>query len=426
MFATARLRVLSEILLVVSFSSISMFASARESILHNFSGTSAAPAAGLVSDAAGNFYGVTGTGTPACMTECGSVFKLSPNGMGWSFEVLHIFTGGNDGSLPQVPVTLDAEGNVYGTTTAGGGSCPLQGSEGCGIVFKLSQNGSGGWSETVLHRFSKTSDGAIPLSNLIFDASGNLYGTTEFSGATRACPQGCGTIYKLSPSGSSWSFSVIHTFNSTGGSFGGIIFFDSEGTMFGTTGGGGTVNALCGSGCGVVFKLVPSGSSWTETVLYKFTGGSDGQTPYPLAMDSAGNLFGTALFGGLSTCQALGCGTAFELSPKGSGYTFSVTHSFNGTDGQIPIGIIPDGKGNLFGTTESTGTGSCEGACGKIFKLAPKTGGGWTETTLHSFSGGNDGSFPFGGVILDSAGNLYGTAAGGGTAMQGVAFKITQ
>jgi hypothetical protein len=220
---------------------------------------------------------------------------------------------------------------------------------------------------------------------------------------------------------------VIHTFNSTGGSFGGIIFFDNEGTMFGTTGGGGNVNPLCGGGCGVVFKLVPSGATWTETVLYKFMGGADGQTPYPLVMDAAGNLFGTALFGGLPICEPLGCGTAFELSPKNGGYTFNVLHRFTGNDGQIPIGIIPDAQGNLFGTTESTGTAdSCDLACGKVFKLSPKAGGGWTETTLHSFSGGNDGSLPLGGVILDAAGNLYGTTADGGRAKQGVAFKITQ
>lgn len=419
--------VLGRILVVLAVMTPWTLAAATEQVLHAFSGTSAGPSSNLVFDAQGNLYGVTASGYGACSGSCGTVFKLSPSANGWTFTSLYTFTGGNDGAYPQAPLTIDANGNLYGTTPLGGGSCPLQSTAGCGTVFRISPNGSGGWTETVLHRFTKTSDGAVPVVGVVFDQSGNLYGTTQFSGATHACPQGCGTIYKLTQNGSSWTFSVVHTFNSTGGSFGGVIFFDREGNMFGTTGGGGIVNRACGSGCGVVFEMTPSDSTWTETVLYKFTGASDGWDPFPLTMDVDGNLFGTTLFGGSSPCKPNGCGTAFKLTPSGSTYSFKTIHNFTGSDGQIPVGIVADANDNVFGTTETTGTAnSCSGACGTVFRLADGSGGKWTETILHRFSGGNDGSTPFGGVIMDSAGNLYGTTATGGTSNQGVAFKIIQ
>jgi uncharacterized repeat protein (TIGR03803 family) len=185
----------------------------------------------------------------------------------------------------------------------------------------------------------------------------------------------------------------------------------------------------------VVFKLSPmSGGGWQETVLHTFSGGSDGAASVAnLIMDASGNLYGTTSAGGdlSTTCFQTGCGVVFELSPdSGGGWTETVLHTFGGADGSFPMaGLAMDSAGNLYGTTLRGGNLSvCGGSgCGGVFELSPKVGGGWTETVLHKFgAGGRDGINPQGGVILDAAGNLYGTTRGGGDNTQGTVFKISR
>jgi uncharacterized repeat protein (TIGR03803 family) len=405
------------------------FAAGNETVLYNFSGSSSNPSAGLVADANGNLFGVAGLEQPNCTQHCGSVFELSPTATGWSFNLLYEFKGGGDGVDPQGPLVFDAAGNLYGTTTYGGGSCPFQ-KQGCGTVFELSPNSNGSWSETVLYRFKQTSDGAAPVTGVILDSSGNVYGTTEFAGLVNTIsPNGCGTVYELTHSGGSWSFSVLHTLVAATGCSGGTLTFDTTGNLYVAAGSGGTANNHCGNGCGLIFKLTPRGSAWTESALYSFTGGSDGDTPFPLIFGSDGNLYGAALFGGSGACAIGdgGCGTIFKLTPSGSSWSFSVLQAFNGNDGEEPVGVTLAANGNLYGTTENGGAAStkCSDGCGTVFELTPTGSGQWTESVLYAFPGGTEGSQPPGGVILGASGNLYGVASDGGTANGGVAFEIT-
>src|SRR6202050_418395 len=406
----------------------SAFAAGSETLLYTFGGTSSNPSAALVADANGNLYGVTGIESPSCTQHCGSVFELSPTATGWSFHLLYEFKGGGDGVSPQGPLVFDAAGNLYGTTTYGGGTCPFE-KNGCGTVFQLSPNSNGTWSETVLYRFRQTSNGASPVTGVILDASGNVYGATEFAGLVNTIsPSGCGTVYELTPTGGSWSFTVLHTLVAATGCSGGTLTFDTAGNLYVAAGSGGTANNHCGNGCGLIFRLAPTASGWTESVLYTFTGGSDGDTPFPLIFGSDGNLYGAALFGGSGACPIGygGCGTIFKLTPSGSSWSFSLLQTFNGNDGELPVGITLAANGNLYGATEDGGAAStqCSDGCGTVFELTPTASGEWTETVLYRFTGGNDGSQPPGGVILDAAGNLYGVTSFGATG-GGVAFEIT-
>ena len=319
--------------------------------------------------------------------------------------VLHSFAGGADGGHPYAGLIMDASGNLYGTTSSGGADAG-------GTVFKLAPNGSGGYMESVPHSFTGGSDGGGPYAGLIIDSAGNLYGTTS-GGAS-----GYGTVFKLAPNGSGgYTETTLYTF--TGGSDGansyaGLIM-DTSGNLYGTTSGG-------GSGYGTVFKLAPNGSGgYTETTLHAFTGQPDGANSYAgLIMDTSGNLYGTTYGGGAS-----GNGAVFKLAPNGSGgYTESVLYSFAGQpDGAKPqAGLIIDSAGNLYGTT---GAGGSSGYYGTVFKLAPNGSGGYTESVLHSFTGGSDGAGPYAGLIMDSGGNLYGTTeAGGGSGYWGTVFKL--
>jgi uncharacterized repeat protein (TIGR03803 family) len=293
-------------------------------------------------------------------------------------------------------------GNLYGTTFAGGSYVC---SGGCGTVFKLTPSGT----ETVLYRFTG-GDGANPTAGLIADASGNLYGTTELGGGANGCSGGCGTVFKLTPSGTE---TVLYRF--TGGSDGASPFAaliaDGAGNLYGTTFFGGA------SGHGTVFKLTPSG---TETVLYSFTGGSDGANPLAgLIADAAGNIYGMTNNGGAGSF-----GTVFKLIPSGN---LAVLHSFSGgSDGAFPgLGsLIADAAGNLYGmTVEGGGSGCGAIGCGTVFKLTPSG----TETVLYRFTGGSDGAFPhaglIAGLIADAAGHLYGTTNGSGSG-NGTVFEI--
>jgi uncharacterized repeat protein (TIGR03803 family) len=368
---------------------------------------------------AGNLYGTTFSGGSAvCTGGCGTVFKLTPsrNDRRWRETVLYGFTG-SDGTNPAAglnPVAgliADAAGNLYGTTEFGGGASGCSG--GCGTVFKVTPSGT----ETVLHSFTG-SDGASPVAGLIADAAGNLYGTTELGGGTIGCSGGCGTVFKVTPKGVE---SVLYSFK--GGSDGAnpfaALIADAAGNLYGTTFFGGA------SGKGTVFKLTPSGA---ESVLYSFTGENDGANPLTgLIADAAGNFYGMTNNGGTGMY-----GTVFKLTPKGK---LTVLHSFaGGTDGAFPgLGsLIADVSGNLYGMTVEGGVGGtpacfANGAigCGTVFKLTPSG----TETVLYSFTGGSDGGFPHAGLtaalIPDTAGKLYGmTINGGGPASGGTVFEI--
>jgi uncharacterized repeat protein (TIGR03803 family) len=334
----------------------------------------------------------------------------APLAQAQSYTVLHSFTGWADGANAHAGLIRDAAGNLYGTTSYGGagqnGGCPYQLSLGCGIVFRLDPAGN----ETV-YPFTGA-NGAVPMASLILDSAGNLYGTTCDGGTSDG-----GVVFKLDPSGTE---TVLYSF--TGGTDGGCpeagLIRDSAGNLFSTASRGGTANQ------GVVFQLDPAG---VETVLYSFTGEADGGDPEGLVRDSAGNFYGTTFTGGISRDACLGhtCGVIFKLSPSGK---ITVLYSFTGgTDGGNPAGVVRDPAGNLYGTAEAGGatTGACatglrHPGCGVVFKL--DTAG--REIVLHTFTGGADGAYPFAGLIRDSAGNLYGTTLNGGTADDGVVYEL--
>jgi uncharacterized repeat protein (TIGR03803 family) len=357
------------------------------SVLYSFvgdSGSGASPFAGLIEDAAGNFYGTTTAGGAIGV---GTAFKLAPDG---SETVLHSFSDGSDGGIPFAGLVEDAQGNLYGTTYSGGDPrCN------CGVVFEIDAAGN----ESVLHTFEGGDDGATPYDGLILDKHSNLYGTTTEGGG--AC--NCGMAFKLSPKG---KLSVLHAF--TGGSDGSFpyagLVMDKHGNLYGASyQGGGACN------CGAIFKIDSAGD---ESVLYVFTGNdSDGAYPQAsLIMDKKGNLYGTTKFGGTSNG-----GTVFMLAPDN---TETILHSFSGgADGAVVYaGLVADKKGNLYGTTLVGGGADA----GTVFKVAP--GGG--ETVLYSFLDGNDGATPYGGAILDDKDNLYGTTSEGGVNGFGTVFEI--
>jgi uncharacterized repeat protein (TIGR03803 family) len=340
-------------------------------------------------------------------------------------RTVYAFTGGSDGARPFAGLIMDSSGNFYGTTAVGGtvnGSC----SAGCGTVFKLAPDGNGGYNESVLYAFTGGSDGGFPEAGLILDSSGNLYGTT-WGGGTGAgtncntAPSGCGVVFKLAPSGGGYVESVLYTFSgvSPGVSDGqnpyASLLMDTAGNLYGTTQGGGADTA------GTVFRLTPSGGAYTESILYSFSGRGDGGGPMAgLIMDSAGNLYGTTATGGSSVCMG-GCGTVFRLAPNGGGYTESVLYAFTDAgDGGTPRGnLIVDGSGNLYSTTEGGGNGY-----GVVFELTPNGSGGYAESVLHAFNSGTDGAYPVAGLIVDSAGDLYGTTIEGGVGDSGTIFKL--
>ena len=402
---------------------------AQEKVLHYFGAKPALnPAAPLISDAAGNLYGTTGIGgnvgsCPQAPHICGTVFKLERTSSGFRYRLPYIFKGGSDGDDPQGGLVFDTAGNLYGSTLNGGSKTCFGQPYGCGTIFELAPT-SHGWSETVIHRFaSDGSDGALPTGSLTVDASGNLYGTTFGGGGSSCFGFGCGTVFELSPGSNGWTETVLYSF--AGGSDGdapqGNLIFDTKGNLYGVAGRGGVTNGICPDGCGVVFELTPqAGGGWTQTVVYSFTGGSDGAFPSSgVILDAQDNLYGTAAGGGATACTN-GCGTVFELSPSGSGWNFSTLYGFSGSDGDLPVGIVLAPSGDLFGATEFAGSGGW----GNVFKLVPGSGT-WTETVLHQFTGGKDGGQPPAGVILDTAGNLYGTTFDGGASDWGVVFEIT-
>src|SRR6266704_2437178 len=294
----------------------------------------------LETDGAGNIYGTTVLGGDF---GSGTIFKLSPTPSGWEPTVLYSFTSGADGGEPYKGVTLDRDGNLYGTAVAGGsGSCE----GGCGVVYKLTNSG-GTWTQTVIHAFTGGDDGSGPGARVAVDPHGNVYGMTPTGGAF-----GLGTIYQLHPGANgNYSFKVIHS----------------------------------------------------------FTGGADGSSGSAGKMVLRnGHLYGAATTGG-----AFGSGIAFELRPTQVGeWDFKTLYSFRGQpDGVFPYGaLLFDRSGNIYGTTYYGGINGV----GAVYQLAPRPTGEWRERVLYSFAGGGDGNSPISHMNFDSVGNLYGTTSEGG------------
>ncbi len=373
-------------------------------VLHTFpafSGDGIFPYSPLSLDARGRLYGTTFQGGDVG-SGFGTVFEMSKSGDDTILFNFNYYSG--VGAFPTQPLLRTADGTIYGTAAAGNG--------GSGVVFKLSPKGE----ETILYNFEggQNSNPKIASSGVIMDAAGNLYGVT-LSGGHSACnknrPPYCGTVYKLDPKG---KLTVLHSF--TGGSDGaapaGNLIMDKAGNLYGVTlfGGDSSCPLLIQGvpGCGVIFKMDPTGK---ETVLYKFKGGKDGAAPTAgsgLLMDAAGNLYGTAEFGGEfgQACEVgqgqdnYGCGTVFKLASDG---TFTVLHEFSndGSEGVTPNGgLVSDPSGNLYGTTSEESL--VEGIGGTVFKLSPAG----KLTVLYSFEGQTDS--PTAGLVRDSSGNLYG------------------
>ena len=324
-----------------------------------------------------------------------------PSGGAGSENALYSFAGGNDPKLPYAGLVFDKTGNLYGTTELGG-------TNNQGTVFEITPNPNGTWTETVLYNFTGGSDGGQPYGSLVFDPAGNLYGTTNFGGSSN-CNMGCGTVFELIPGSGGWTQTVLYAFS--GGSDGrepsARVRLDAAGNLYGTTLEGGNIGSVCSTGCGTVFKLAHGSNGWTESVLYAFQGGADGAYPYDgLTFDPAGNLYGTTYAGGASAS-----GTIFKLTTGSSGWTESVLHAFTGGhDGKYPFGdLIFDAAGNLYGTAFQGGSGY-----GLVYELSPSSTGGWHERTLHVFQNAPAGS-PVAGVVIDPAGNLYGTTMLGAT-----------
>lgn len=382
--------------------------------IHGFVGGTdgAAPVASLVADASGNLYGTTSeggskTGCPASgQIGCGIVFELLPpsnRGGAWKESVLYRFTGGSDGAIPLAGLVFDQSGNLYGTTAEGGtfdGVCTNgQTDFGCGVIFELSPQANGKWTESVLYSFTGLDDGSYPVANLIFDGSGNLYGTTELGGNCTTC----GTVFELSPSGSQgWSETTLYQFqvNSDGQLPVAGLLFDQIGDLYGTTMAGGTT-----AGAGTVFELMPpaqQGQAWTEILLYEFPGGDLASPKSTLIFDAADNLYGTA-----------SSDAVFELSPTDGGpwnettlYTFGQHHSSSPW-----AGLVADKLGNLYGTTEGKG-------CGSVYRLQKSQSGSWNEAELDFSDGNNTPCSSEASLIFGKWGAAYGTTESSGDCKQ--------
>lgn len=406
-------------------------------VLHIFTGGSdgAIPVGGLTMDRAGNLYGATAAGGNTgsncqfggAANGCGTVFRLVRGSSGWVLSPLYAFQGYADGLFPSGRVIFGPDGALYGVTQSGGEATCNAGFGTCGIVFRMTPPASVcksiicPWQKSTIFSFNGP-DGAEPMSEVVFDHAGNLYGTTYGGGGhgNDICfydNNGCGTVYELTPSNGAWTEAVLHAFPAT--AFDGQnpyanLIFDSAGNLYGSMPQGGA------SGEGAVFQLSPSGSGWMENLLYSFHTNSTGIEPEGGLLLASGSLIGTTSTGGTGDG-----GTVFELTPGQGGWTFNLMYSLSGQQYFGPrASLTMDAAGNLYGTTVSGGAHGY----GSAFKLTPSNGG-WTYTSLHDFTGGTDGTYVASNLIMDADGNLYGVASGGasGSCFRGcgVVFEIT-
>ena len=364
-------------------------------VIYNFTGNGsdgATPYGGPTLDRSGNLYGTTYLGGTY---GSGSVYRLSPRGSSWTYSSLYSFKGASDGAGPAFgSLVIGGNRALFGTTEAGGNF---------GTAFAVC-NCPG--REIVLHRFGTGTDGAQPIGGVVLDAAGNFFGTTSLGGAFAN-----GTVFGAKRSGSTWTEAVLYSF--TGGDDGASppagVTVDANGNLYGTTSFGGV------NGSGVVYQLSRSGSGWKQTVLYNFQGIDDGQNPVGgVVLDAAGNLYGTTFDGGIN-----GGGTVYQLSPSDGGWIFTTLYSFSGGYGGPYNKLTLDSKGNIYGFTNGDGAFGL----GSVFKLTPANGG-WTFTDLYDFTGGSQGASPYGSVAVDGDGNVFGTAAVGGSQNQGLVFEI--
>jgi len=385
------------------------FAVTEPTLMHTFTGGNdgSYPDGSLTADAAGNLYGTTQIGGAFGW---GTVFELSPTPEGkWRFSLLYTFTGGADGGNPLGNLVFDANGNAYATASSGG-------ADGFGVIFELSPPAHAGkaWNENVLYSFQGDGDGALPFGNVVFDAAGNLYGTTSIGGHSHInCLAGCGTIYELSPAGNGvWTERVLHqlldAFGDGAEPRAGLVM-DASGNLYGTTYEGGNNSQCGGYGCGSVFEMSPpvSGKHWSFKTLIDFNGIDGALVRGGVTLGANGALFGSTIYGGTHNA-----GIVFSLTPQSGRWQFASLYSFDGINGLQPTGDLAfDNAGNLYGATYEGGTNDW----GSVFQLVPGENG-WTENVLYNFavSGKGYGANPFGGVMVDSAGDLYLTANQGG------------
>jgi uncharacterized repeat protein (TIGR03803 family) len=353
----------------------------------------------LVVGTDGNFYGTSYSGGDYGY---GSVFKVTPGGI---LTTLASFPGGFDGSHPYGPLVQGNDGNFYGTTSGGGAS-------GFGTVFRMTPGGV----LTTLVSFARGAPGvANPASGLVQGTDGNFYGTTYWGGDPAVNGgRGFGTVYSMSPDGAETNLVFFEGLSNGAHPFGGLIQA-SDGNFYGTTYWGGSLLNFT-NGWGTVFKMTAAGAL---TKLYAFDA-THGGNPYEgLVEGSDGNFYGTTYWGGSSLNLGRGYGTAYKITPAGS---FTMLVSFNGTNGGHPFAGLVQGKdGNFYGTTLWGGNLSVNGGSGygSVFAMTPAG----SLTTLAVFSGDN-GAYPFAGLVFGNDGNLYGTTCQGGSGGGGVVFRV--
>jgi uncharacterized repeat protein (TIGR03803 family) len=396
--------------------------SAHDPFLYRFPGAAAGshPNSALLADRAGNLYGTTSGGGTANQ---GSVFKLTRSGSRYAPSVLYSFGSfADDGTNPVGGLIADGSGALYGATSGGGvPGFPGSGIPGVGTVFKLKPMGSG-YTESVLYSFAECgvgvgTDACVPAAGVVADKTGALYGTTQYGGWF-----GEGAIFKLTPAGTGYTDSVLESFSLYGDTGYGpaATLMEWKGVFYGTTSTGDDTSCF-GCGGGAVFALTPAGTSYNFSVLYRFGGyATDGSSPSAVIADDSGALYGTTSGGG-----ANGFGIVFKLTPTASGYTESVIYNFKGgSDGAVPVaGLIADATGALYGTTQLGGSSGGAGP-GTVFKLAP-TKTGYDETILYRFDHRGDATNPVASLIKAAPDALYGTASNGGSGFGGV-FKLSK
>jgi uncharacterized repeat protein (TIGR03803 family) len=410
------MRLKALVLFVVTLTFAASAWAGTDTVLYNFCAQTSCvdgnqPYGSLVADTPGkHLYGTTYYGGT---NNFGEVFELTSSGGQWTQTVIYSFLGpsNSDGANPFGGLVLDADGNIYGTTYAGGPSSQ-------GTVFELSKSGST-WKETVLHSFDDINgnDGQRPYGTLTFDAGDNLYGTTLYGGKFNV-----GTVFQLKPSNGKFTYKVIHGFASTSSSayypYGGVVVDSKNGFLYGTTYNGGVVwNA------GAVYQLQEISGHWIFSVIYNFLGDSLGQyTESGLTVDANGNLYGTNYQGG-----DFNLGDVFKLTlGTNKKWTQKIIYSFKGyakKDGAYPYfaGVTIDSAGNLYGTTYQGGSSAANNLnYGTVYKLAAGT---HKESVLWSFGTTGDGYYPQHQAILVN-GKLYGTTYAGGLHGGGVVYAV--
>ncbi len=415
---TGRFAVVMVVVCAASIMTVPATQAQTFAVLYNFAGNGSNgapyfPYNGLAITAGGNLYGTTSRGGTY---ENGTAFRLKRAGSGWLLNVLYSFQGGSDGADPVAGLTIGPGGVLYGTTGEGGDqSCGFGG--GCGTVYSLRPlaqavaNAESPWIETVLYRFQGGTDGAVPkYGSLVYDSAGNFYGTTLYGGVAGCGGSGCGTVYELSPTGNSWTETVLHSFNpNTDGSrpFGGIIR-DQYNDLYGVT----------SVGTETFFTLQPNGNNtWDYYNVQQFTDSVGCDVDTSLLLDpNTFNFYGVAQGCGPSGSTAGGTVFNWFYGFNPPVYNFAFTReAVTAPEGPI----IEDAAGNFYGVSFNGG----DYQQGSVYKLTYSHG--WVYIDLYDFTGGSDGAGPVGNLVMDANGNLYGVTSGGGSKSGGVIFEIT-